>query len=224
MSQTALQDYLKAIYKLQEATGTEPGPKGDPASTSALSERLEVAQGSVTGMLKKLAEKDYVTYEPYRGVKLTEKGREVAVQTIRRHRIVELFLVESLGFTWDEVDEEAEILEHAVSEKVVDRMWEVLGRPLSDPHGSPIPSAEGIIEDGDARPLTETPVGTPVRVTRIKNRSPEELRYLSALGLDLGAIITLEEKAPFNGPLLIRVDGDRHALDYQFADSILVRG
>ncbi len=223
MPDTALQDYLKAVYKLQETAGSEPGPAGEPVSTSALSERLGVSQASVTGMLKKLARKDFVSHEPYRGVRLTEAGRRVAVATIRRHRIVEQFLVEALGFTWDEVDEEAEILEHAVSEKVVNRMWEVLGRPRSDPHGSPIPSSEGVIEpESDARPLTETPVETPVRVTRIRNRSPDELRYLGGLGLELGAELVLEEKAPFDGPLLIRVGGRRHALDPRFAHAVLV--
>lgn len=223
MLSTALQDYLKIIYKLEEQQSERGESDGRGISTSAIAERMGVSQASVTSMLKKLADKGYLTHAPYQGSRLTEDGRRIAVEMIRRHRIVELFLVDSLGFSWDEVDAEAEVLEHAVSKKVVDRMWEQLGCPEQDPHGSPIPSADGVIEElRDIRQLSEVDAGETVQVARIRNRSPEELRYLASLGLDLGAVTTLVEKSPFNGPLLIRVGEQLHALDHGFADSILV--
>ncbi len=216
MSNRALQDYLKATYKLS-------GEDGGPVSTSALAERLKVAQPSVTGMVKKLAAEGLIEHIPYQGVRLTPAGKRVAVETIRRHRIVEQFLVQVLGLSWDEVDAEAEVLEHAVSERVVNRMWEVLGRPESDPHGSPIPPPHAdLFESRALCPLAEAPLGISVRVARLHERSPDELRYLADLGLVPGGEVRVEERAPFNGPLMIRAGGALHALDAGMAHAIWV--
>lgn len=216
MSSRALQDYLKAIYKLA-------GDTAEPVSTSALAERLRVAQPSVTGMAKKLAAEGLIEHIPYQGVRLTPAGRRVAVETIRRHRIVEQFLVQVLGLSWDEVDAEAEVLEHSVSERVVNRMWEVLGRPASDPHGSPIPPPhEDLHEPRALCALADAPRGGCLRVARLHERSPEELRYLADLGLTPGAAVRVEERAPFQGPLLIRINNALHVLDAGLATAILV--
>lgn len=217
MSQRALQDYLKALYKLS-------GDDDRPVTTSALAERLKVAQPSVTGMVKKLAAEGLMQHIPYQGVRLTPAGRRVAVETIRRHRIVEQFLVQVLGLSWDEVDAEAEVLEHAVSERVVNRMWEVLGRPDSDPHGSPIPPPHADLFDArELRSLAEAPLATALCVARLHERSPEELRYLADLGLTPGASLRVEERAPFHGPLMIRVGKGLHVLDAGLASAILVQ-
>ncbi|HET19059.1 MAG TPA: metal-dependent transcriptional regulator [Chromatiales bacterium] len=216
MSSRALQDYLKAVYKLA-------GDTAGPVSTSALAERLKVAQPSVTGMVKKLAAEGLMEHIPYQGVRLTAAGRRVAVETIRRHRIVEQFLVEVLGLSWDEVDAEAEVLEHSVSERVVNRMWEVLGRPESDPHGSPIPAPHADLRESRALcALADAPHGATLHIARLHERSPEELRYLADLGLVPGGEVRVEERAPFNGPLMIRVGGVLHALDAGMAQAIWV--
>lgn len=216
MSSRALQDYLKAIYKLA-------GDTAEPVSTSALAERLKVAQPSVSGMIKKLAAEGLIEHLPYQGVRLTEAGRKVAVETIRRHRIVEQFLVQVLGLSWDEVDAEAEVLEHSVSERVVNRMWEVLGCPASDPHGSPIPPPDAdLYESRMLCPLAEAPLGCKLRIARLHERSPEELRYLGGLGLMPDAMVCVEERAPFHGPLMIRVKDGLHVLDAKLAAAILV--
>lgn len=216
MSSRALQDYLKAVYKLA-------GDTAEPVSTSALAERLKVAQPSVSGMVKKLAAEGLIEHIPYQGVRLTAAGRRVAVETIRRHRIVEQFLVQVLGLSWDEVDAEAEVLEHSVSERVVNRMWEVLGRPASDPHGSPIPPPhEDLHELRVLCALVDAPLGPCLRVARLHERRPEELRYLGGLGLVPEALVWVEERAPFQGPLMIRVNGALHVLDAGLAAAILV--
>ncbi|MEW6445217.1 MAG: metal-dependent transcriptional regulator [Pseudomonadota bacterium] len=216
MSNRALQDYLKATYKLA-------GDGGQPVSTSALAERLKVAQPSVTGMVKKLAAEGLIEHIPYQGVRLTQAGRRVAVETIRRHRVVEQFLVQVLGLSWDEVDAEAEVLEHAVSERVVNRMWEVLGCPDSDPHGSPIPPPDAELRESRALlPLSSARMGAPLRIARLHERSPNELRYLAGLGLTPGGEVRVEERAPFNGPLMIRTGEAMHVLDAGMAEAILV--
>ncbi len=216
MSQRALQDYLKATYKLS-------GDDERPVTTSALAERLNVAQPSVTGMVKKLAAEGLMQHIPYQGVRLTPAGRRVAVETIRRHRIVEQFLVQVLGLSWDEVDAEAEVLEHTVSERVVNRMWEVLGRPDSDPHGSPIPPPHADLQESrDLCALSDAPTGVLLRVARLHERSPEALRYLAGLGVVPGGEVRVVERAPFNGPLMIGAGQALHALDAGMAQAIWV--
>jgi len=216
MSTRALQDYLKAIYKLA-------GEPTQPVSTSALAERLAVSAPSVTGMMKKLAAEGLIEHVPYQGVTLTVEGRRVAVETIRKHRIVEQFLVQVLGLTWDEVDAEAEVLEHCVSARVVNQMWEVLGRPLSDPHGSPIPLPdEDLREARSLCALSDAPLQISLHLARLSERQPEELRYLAERGLVPGACISIEERVPSSGALMVRVNERLHVLDAALAQALMV--
>lgn len=216
MSTRALQDYLKTIYKLA-------GDSTQAVSTSALAERLGVAAPSVSGMMKKLAAEGLIEHVPYQGVHLTDEGRRVAVETIRKHRIVEQFLVQVLGLTWDEVDAEAEVLEHCVSSRVVNRMWEVLGRPASDPHGSPIPLPDEDLRDARALcAMSEAPMHTSLRLARLSERQPEELRYLAERGLIPGASVLIEDRVPSNGALMVRVGERLNVLDAELAQALLV--
>lgn len=197
MTSPAVQDYLKAIYKLSR------GPEA--ASTSSIAERLQVAAGSVTGMLKRLSEQGLVEHVPYYGARLTDEGEREAIRMIRRHRVLELFLVEVLGYTWDRVHEEAERLEHAASDELIDRMAQVLGEPESDPHGAPIPGTAGSFEDTRYPPLSELEVGRRAVLRRVSDEDPAALRYLAGLGLTPGAELEVLERAPFGGPLRVRV-------------------
>lgn len=218
MASKALEDYLKIIYKLERPLDQDKG-----VQTSAIAERLNISQASVSNMLKKLADQGYINYAPYYGVDLTESGRKIALNMVRKHRILEQYLVERLGYLWDEVDEEAEVLEHSISDKLANRMWEDLGRPTHDPHGSPIPSIEGVIETSNWVNLTDIDLEKSVVLKRIKNRSPEELRYLASIGLTTGVEVRIKNIAPLNGPLLIEVAGEAlHAIDYRLALALMV--
>ncbi|MBN2865820.1 MAG: metal-dependent transcriptional regulator [Thiotrichales bacterium] len=218
MVSKALEDYLKIIYKLQDRT---PEDKG--VQTSVIAERLAISQASVSNMIKKLAEQGYIQYAPYYGVSLTESGLKIALNMVRKHRILEQYLVERLGYSWDEVDEEAEVLEHSISDKLANRMWEDLGQPTHDPHGSPIPSAEGVMAHHDWLALTDIELHCKVEVKRIKNRSPEELRYLASIGLTTGVFVEVKNTAPLNGPLLVEVNCEAlHAIDYRLALALMV--
>ncbi|NPA72711.1 MAG: metal-dependent transcriptional regulator, partial [Gammaproteobacteria bacterium] len=218
MSTKALEDYLKIIYKLEGAA-----PSGKGVQTSAIAERLSISQASVSNMLKKLSANDYIEYAPYYGVSLTDSGRKIALNMIRRHRILEQYLVERLGYTWDEVDEEAEVLEHTISDKLTNRMWDDLGQPTHDPHGSPIPTVDGVVMEQLGSPLTDIQIGQGVKIRRIKNRSPEELRYLASIGVTTGVEIEVRNIAPLNGPLLVAVNEvNLHAIDYRLAMALMV--
>jgi len=217
MVTTALEDYLKIIFKIEEQIEKNKG-----VSTTDIAQRLKVSKASVSNMLKKLAEQNYIYYEPYYGVTLTESGRKIALSMIRKHRILELFLVERLSYGWDEVDEEAEVLEHAISDKLANRMWHDLGCPTEDPHGSPIPNELGEMVENDWLPLTMHEENVLLVIQRIQNRSPEELRYLESIGLTKGASLKLLYKAPFNGPLSIEVNQLIQPIDYRIALSIFV--
>ncbi len=220
MASQALEDYLKIIFKLEEVNAESSLDKG--ISTSAIAERLSISQASVSNMLKKLSEKKFIEYAPYYGVTLTDQGRKIALKMLRRHRVLELYLVERLGYQWDEVDAEAEVLEHAVSDRLVNRMWEELGRPTQDPHGSPIPDQDGNMEVQTMVSLCEAAPEARCQIVRIQNRTPEELRYLFSIGLVKGAQVKVFEKAPFEGPLSIEVEGEQFALDFRLAQSIFV--
>ncbi len=219
MSSKAIEDYLKIIYKLADKN-KKIESKG--VSTSAIAGRLSISQASVSNMLKKLADNDLIKYEPYYGVALLPKGEKIALNMIRKHRVLEQFLVEKLGYSWDEVDVEAEVLEHAISDKFTNRMWESLGRPLRDPHGSPIPDENGEMIADDVISLAVFPEKKQANIIRIQSCSPEELRYFSSIGLVKNAKIMVNSKAPFNGPLSVEVGGIFHALDYRLSESILV--
>jgi DtxR family Mn-dependent transcriptional regulator len=219
----AVEDYLKAIYELAEAEGK--------VSTSALAKKLGVMPGSVTGMLQKLAEGQegqppLVNYERHRGVTLTRAGRKIALEVIRHHRLIELYLSETLGYDWDKVDAEAEKLEHVISEEFEDRINALLGDPTHDPHGDPIPGKDGTMSPHSRRPLTNVDSGQTARVARVSDDDPALLRYLGELGLVPGATLTVTGRAPFNGPMHVRVEGasnsPSHALGREVTDQVFV--
>jgi DtxR family Mn-dependent transcriptional regulator len=195
-----VEDYLKAIYDLERV--------GQPASTNDIADRLAISPASVSGMVRRLADQGLIRHEPYRGVRLTGDGRRAALRTLRRHRILECYLTEVLGYAWDGVHAEAERLEHAASEELIDRMAAALGDPARDPHGAPIPTREGTVEEQTLRTLAQAPAGERVRVRRVEDEDAERLRYLAQLGIRPGAVVRILDKAPFEGPITIRVDGD----------------
>src|SRR3954464_7803747 len=201
---TAVQDYAKAIYTLESRDGE--------ASTSALAALLEVRPASVSGMLRKLSALGLVEHERYRGVRLTKRGRRVALEVIRHHRLVELFLVESLGMTWDEVHDEAEVLEHALSEELEELIATKLGNPTVDPHGDPIPSRELKLAETDAPTLAELDPGETATFVRVSDVDPEMLRFLGDRDIVPGTRLELVERQPFDGPLFVRAGGEVHVL------------
>lgn len=209
----SVEDYLKTIYRLSEA--------GRPASTSQIAEALALAPPSVSGMVKRLSEQGLLSHEPYRGVLLTEMGRLAAVRVVRRHRLIESYLVARLGYTWDSVHDEAERLEHAVSDELVERMAEALGHPEVDPHGDPIPDARGKVAHPALSPLSDVAAGRIVEVRRVDTNDAERLRYLAAAGLIPGAAVTVVERAPFNGPVTVEVEGRSLALALDLAGVVL---
>ncbi len=216
----SVEDYLKAIYELQEDAGK--------VSTNALAEKLGVFPGSVTGMIKKLAEDRprLVDYEKHRGVTLTPAGCRIALEVIRHHRLIELYLQQSLGYSWDQVDAEAEKLEHVISEDFEDRIAALLGNPERDPHGDPIPTKDGNIANPCSQPLTGLAAGQKARVARVRDDDPALLRYLAELGIVIDASVIIVEKSPFDGPLHVRVgerdDTPAHALGKQVTDNVYV--
>src|SRR5438105_1231537 len=191
MPSLTVENYLKAILQLVIAS------KSEWISTGQLATTVNVSPGSVTSMLKTLAESGLATYKPYEGVSLTKAGRNLALRMLRRHRLIELFLVRTLDLTWDQVHEEAENMEHAVSDVLIDRMDEYLGRPDADPHGDPIPSANGLMRGSVARavPLSTCPPPSRIRIVRVLNQEPGFLRYLTDTGLELGATAVVAENS-----------------------------
>jgi DtxR family Mn-dependent transcriptional regulator len=201
----AIEDYAKAIYAL--------GRGGEGAvTTNALAARLGVTPGSVSAMLKKLAERGLARHEPYRGVQLTDEGERVALEVMRHHRLLELYLAEHLGVPWDRVHEEAEALEHVISEDLEARIAAKLGHPTHDPHGDPIPSADLVIDEGDTRSLADMDVGDRGRFARISDEDPEMLRYLDGRGIALGDELEVLDRQPFGGPLTVRFGPEDHVL------------
>jgi DtxR family transcriptional regulator, Mn-dependent transcriptional regulator len=200
----SVEDYLKAIYSLSE--------QGEPASTSDIAEALDIQPASVSGMVKRLAESGFVEHVPYRGVHLTAQGAREALRIIRRHRILETYLSQRLGYTWDDVHEEAERLEHAASDDLIDRMAAALENPRHDPHGAPIPSRTGDVEVRDHPTLAEVEVGDRVLIRAVRDEDSERLRYMAARGLMPGVLLAVEARAPFNGPLTVRVEGEKGGL------------
>jgi len=211
----AVQDYAKAIFTLESRDGA--------ASTTDLAALLEVRPASVSGMLRKLSALGLVEHERYRGVRLTERGRRVALEVIRHHRLVELFLVESLGMTWDEVHAEAEVLEHALSEALEELIAAKLGDPTVDPHGDPIPSRELKLAEIPAPTLEELEPGEAATFVRISDAEPEMLRFLGERGIVPGARLKLVERQPFDGPLFVRVGRNVHVLGATLARAMRVQ-
>lgn len=192
-----VEDYLKAIYGIEQGGGA--------AATNDIAAKLSIAAASVSGMVRRLADQGLVSYERYRGVRLTALGRRAALRTIRRHRVIETYLAQALGYPWDRVHEEAERLEHAVSDELVDRMAAAVGEPVTDPHGDPIPTREGIIDETRHRTLSDMARGGRARVKRVSDEDSELLRYLAHIGIRPGVVVTLTDRAPFDGPLTLQV-------------------
>lgn len=210
----AIEDYLKAIYTLQ-LSHTQ-------VTTSLLAEQLGFKPASVTGMLKTLAELHLVSYTPYHGVELTSAGESIALEVVRHHRLIELYLVEALGYSWDEVHDEAEALEHVISEKLEARIAARLGHPSYDPHGDPIPTVEGTVPGGDDTSLADLGVGEQGEIVRVCDQHPERLRYLAELGLVPGAALAVVASAPFDGPVSVRIGDTVHPIDRRLAREIYI--
>ena len=211
----AVQDYAKAIYSLSARFA-------EPVSTSAIAERLGVSPASASAMVKRLAALGLVAHEPYRGVELTPAGQRVALEVIRHHRLIELYLSEALDMPWDRVHEEAEVLEHAISPELSELIEQKLGFPTHDPHGDPIPTREGEIDEGRTRPLTELKPGERGVFVRVSDTNPEMLRYLSGRGIGPGAELEVLGREPFGGPLTVRTSGSEYALGDQLARAMRV--
>ena len=212
---SAVEDYAKAIYAL-ESRGTET------VTTTALAERLGVTAASASGMVRKLCELELVSHEPYKGVRLTPRGAEVALEVIRHHRLLELYLAESLGVPWDRVHAEAEVLEHVLSEELEDLIAAKLGNPTHDPHGDPIPTRDLVIEETPSLALSSLEPGATGTFVRISDSDPAMLRYLAERGIAPGDAFEVVEKQPFGGPLFASFGDAIHVLGGQLADAMRV--
>jgi DtxR family Mn-dependent transcriptional regulator len=208
------EDYLKAVYEIER--------RGAAASTTDLAQELRVAPASVSGMVRRLAEQGLLSHEPYRGARLTAAGRLAALRTIRRHRVIESYLVRALGYPWDRVHEEAERLEHAASDELVDRMAEAVGEPAVDPHGAPIPTRDGSVDERRRASLDELDAGARGTVSRVRDEDGSLLRYLGELGIRPGAVVTVVDRAPFDGPIRLEVDGVERTVGRPVAAAVLV--
>jgi DtxR family transcriptional regulator, Mn-dependent transcriptional regulator len=211
----SVEDYLKAIYELARG--------GEAVATTALAAQLDVAPPSVTGMVRRLADQGLLTHQPYHGVRLTPQGRLVALRTLRRHRVIEAYLVNALGYSWDEVHDEAERLEHAASDDLIDRMAAAIGEPSVDPHGAPIPSRDGSVEEEQLLTLDDVDVGATAEVVRVFDDDPVLLRHLADLEITPGSTVRVVERAPFGGPIMLKVGDAVRAIGPALAKQLFVR-
>jgi len=218
---SAVEDYVKAIYALERRREAERAAAAG-VSTNALAERLGVTPASASGMVKRLGELGLVEHRRYRGVSLTDAGRRVALEVIRHHRLLELYLVESLGVPWDRVHEEAEVLEHVLSEQLEELIAAKLGHPTRDPHGDPIPTRELTIEEGTTRSLQGLSPGDRGLFTRVSDSDPAMLRFLGERGIAPGDELEVIDKQPFDGPLFVRFGEDVHVLGGELARAMRV--
>jgi DtxR family Mn-dependent transcriptional regulator len=208
------EDYLKTIYMLRERSGA--------ASTTAIAAALGVTPASVTGMIKKLAEMKLVRHAPYQGVELTRSGEKIALEIVRHHRLLELFLMEALGYTWDEVHAEADVLEHVISEEFEERMAARLRYPTIDPHGDPIPAKDGTFAARKERALLSLQAGQSAQITHITDTNSEMLRYAASLGLAPRTRLTLLEAEPFGGSLRVKIGKAEKSIGRELAAQIFV--
>jgi DtxR family transcriptional regulator, Mn-dependent transcriptional regulator len=211
----AVEDYAKAIYVLEERAG-------GPVTNNAVAERLNVTPASASAMVKKLDGLGLVAHVPYRGVRLTARGRRVALEVLRHHRLLERFLVEELGVPWDRVHDEAEVLEHVLSEDLEARIAAKLGDPTRDPHGDPIPTLDGEIDEAETRALGELEPGERAVFTRVSDSDPAKLRYLDDRGIAPGMPLAVVGHEPFGGPLRVEIGGREHALGRELAAAMRV--
>ncbi len=212
----AIENYAKAIYALQRRS--DDGTVG----TNELADRLGVTAGSASAMVRRLAELGLATHEPYKGVALTPEGDRVALEVMRHHRLLELYLAEHLGVPWDRVHDEAEALEHVISEDLEERIAAKLGNPTHDPHGDPIPDAQLRIDEGDALPLSALEPGARGTLVRVSDEQPEMLRYLAEQGIALGERLEVLARQPFGGPLTVRFAGGELAVGGELARAMRV--
>lgn len=212
---SAVEDYAKAIYSLEER-------RQRAVTTNALAERVGVTAASASGMVRKLVELELVTHAPYHGVQLTPSGRRLALEVLRHHRLLELYLATSLGVPWDRVHEEAEVLEHHISEELEELIAAKLGDPTHDPHGDPIPARDGTVEARPTRSLHALEAGDRGTFVRISDSEPEMLRYLADRGISPGADLVIEDKQPFDGPLFVRFGAEVHVLGGALARAMRV--
>jgi DtxR family transcriptional regulator, Mn-dependent transcriptional regulator len=210
----SVEDYLKAIYDLSRATGN--------ATASHVAARLAVARASVSAMVRRLTDQGLVAHEPYRGLRLTREGRAVALQLLRRHRVLEAYLVTALGYGWDRVHDEAERLEHSVSDELINRMAAAIGEPTADPHGAPIPTARGTLTEPAYRSLGELAVGEEARIAHVEDDDGEILRYLASLRLVPGARVRYLGREPFGGSLAFRVGSRTRRVTPSLAGRVFV--
>lgn len=208
------EDYLKAIYEIERA--------GDAALTNDIATRLAIAPASVSGMIRRLADQGLLKHERYHGVRLTNAGRTAALKTLRRHRILECYLAQVLGYDWDRVHAEAERLEHAASDELIERMATALGEPTVDPHGAPIPTRDGTVDETRHLALAELASGSRARVLRMADEDSEFLRYIADLGIIPGAVIEVTGRAPFEGPLSVQIGGASHSIGVAAATRVFV--
>jgi DtxR family Mn-dependent transcriptional regulator len=211
----AVEDYLKAIYSLTAVD--------DTASTNDLAARLGVSTGSVSAMIKRLDEENLVEHAPYRGVELTDEGRNVALRVLRRHRLIELFLARSLDMPWEDLHDEAEILEHAMSDELIELIAEKLGDPDVDPHGDPIPTRELTIDQRPTESLASLEPGEGGTLVRVSDSNPEMLRFLTDQGIAIGDGVTMVDRQPFDGPCTVTIGSQRHSLGMTLARSMRVQ-
>lgn len=216
MTSLTIENYVKTIYQLGA------GHAGQPAATGQLASALAVSPGTVTSMLKTLKESGLAEYTPYEGVSLTDAGRGLALRVLRRHRLIELFLAKTLALPWDEVHAEAENMEHAVSDHLIDRIDEYLQFPTTDPHGDPIPRADGTVPQRITKSLSEWEVGRQFLLVRVLDQTPEFLRYLSDAGLPLGTQGSIRASRPEAGILTVMLDDVETTLSRQVAEKLLV--
>jgi DtxR family transcriptional regulator, Mn-dependent transcriptional regulator len=209
------EDYIKAIYKLTL--------DGERVTTSALATQLRVKDASITDMIKRLSDKGLIKYERYHGVTLSPRGRKMALGIVRRHRLWEMYLVTFLGFSWDKVHDEAERLEHVTSDDLEERLDAALGHPTTDPHGDPIPSAEGECELPDYTSLDEFAVGDVVTVQRVSDHDSAMLQHASKLGVELKKRITVKEKRAFDGSMIVKVGTRQQFISREMAEAIFVQ-
>lgn len=215
MPSLTIENYVKTIYQICSR-------HEKPAATGQLAEELDVLPGTVTSMLKTLSEAGLAEYRPYEGVQLTEAGRSLALRVLRRHRLIEQFLVKTLDLTWDEVHEEAENMEHAVSDLLIDRIDEYLGFPESDPHGDPIPRSDGTVAAPQGKTLPELEAGQRFQLVRVMDQAPEFLRYLSDVGMPLGVVGTVVDQQSQAGVVTIEIEGADMTLSREKAEKLLV--
>ena len=212
---TAIEDYVKAIYLLAESGG-------DAVTTNALAEHLRVTAASASGMVKRLAERGLVAHRPYRGTSLSDAGTRLALQVLRRHRLLETFLARELGMSWDRVHATADVLEHVVSDELERLIAARLGHPAFDPHGDPIPSVDLELVERDTVRLAALAPGDRATFLRVSDADPEILRYLAARGIAPGVELEVIERQPFGGPLSVRIGSEVHAFGGALTDAIRV--